>query len=70
MATAPKIVKMRRAIEPELKAFLDEILVPMLVRDALGDIAAEKILVLQKPSLEFSTASDDRDIGGNSTETA
>jgi hypothetical protein len=41
MATATKLVKMKSAIEPELKAFLDEVLVPMLVRDGLKDLAAE-----------------------------
>ena len=44
MATAPKIVKIKPAIEPEVKEFIDEVLVPMLVRDALSDFAAEKAL--------------------------
>jgi hypothetical protein len=43
MASAAKLRIARcPAIEPELKQFLDECLIPMLVRDALRDLAAEK----------------------------
>ncbi len=44
MASAPKLVKVAPAIEPELKGFIDEVLVPALVRSALNDLAAEKAL--------------------------
>jgi hypothetical protein len=41
MASATKLIKMRPAIEPELKQFLDECLIPMLVRDGLRDLSTE-----------------------------
>jgi len=42
MARGAKIVKFPGpAIEPDLKEFIDECLVPMLVRDALKDAASE-----------------------------
>lgn len=51
MASASKLVKMAPAIELELKAFIDEVLVPMLVRDALNDLAAQKSLALKVPAM-------------------
>jgi len=33
-------------IEPDLKEFIDEVLVPMLVRDALRELSAENHLAL------------------------
>lgn len=44
MATASKLVKIAPAIEPELKALIDEVLVPILVKGALSEIRAEKTL--------------------------
>ncbi|MGH9493532.1 MAG: hypothetical protein ACRD3B_00940 [Candidatus Sulfotelmatobacter sp.] len=41
MASAAKIVKLKPAIEPELKDFIDEVLVPILVRGAMREIAGE-----------------------------
>jgi len=42
MARGAKVVKFPGpAIEPDLKEFIDECLVPMLVRDALKDAANE-----------------------------
>ena len=39
MATASKVVSIvGPAIEPDLKEFIDEVLVPMLVRDAVQEI--------------------------------
>lgn len=55
MASAPKLARMQAAaIEPDLKAFLDEVLVPMLVRDALRELAAENTLASVKPAVAHS----------------
>lgn len=56
MPSTAKLVKMSLAIEPELKAFLDEVLIPMLVRDALKDLAAESALASGKPSVAHSSS--------------
>ncbi len=37
----------RAPIDPDLKEFLDSVLVPMLVREALDDIRAENVLAPQ-----------------------
>lgn len=39
------------AIEPELKQFLDECLVPLLVREALKELKAEKALAPARPKV-------------------
>jgi hypothetical protein len=56
MATAPKIVKMRPVIDPDLKAFLDEVLVPMLVRDALKDIAEQEKIAERMQEMAHSAS--------------
>lgn len=56
MASAPKLVRMRPEIDLDLKAFIDDLLVPMLVRDALKDIAAENVLA-PEPSLMANSPS-------------
>ena len=50
MASAAKLVRMKPAIEPELKAFLDDVLIPMLVRDAMKDIASENLSMAHSTS--------------------
>lgn len=63
MASAAKIVKMREAhkaapdLEPELKEFIDECLVPLLVRDALKTIAQEKPVAQARSIVAHSTPS-------------
>jgi hypothetical protein len=46
METSPKLVSMDRRrqspLTPELKAFIDRVIVPILVRDYLSGIAEEK----------------------------
>ena len=50
MAAAAKIVRMPGPkIEPALKEFIDEILVPMLVRDALQKLSTENHIAKQAP---------------------
>ena len=50
MSSAAKVVSVRRSeIEPELKQFVDECLVPLLVGDALKELAAEKPLAPTRP---------------------
>lgn len=45
MSASHKVATIRPpSISPDLKSFLDEVLVPMLVRDALKEIAAENSL--------------------------
>jgi len=45
MSATSKIATIRPpSISPDLKSFLDEVLIPMLVRDALKEIAAENVL--------------------------
>jgi hypothetical protein len=62
MAIEAKLVKMRPTIEPGLKAFLDEVLVPMLVADALRDLITQNSLVVERrlmahsPATSFSSA--------------
>ena len=56
MASTSKLVKVAPAMEPELKAFIDEVLVAILVRDALNDLAAEKILAPRLPAVAHSLA--------------
>jgi hypothetical protein len=67
MATAPKLVRMPAPrIDADLKAFCDEVLVPMLVRDALEDIRRENQLASERATVGNSepfavrTASDER----------
>ena len=47
------------SIEPELKQFIDDCLVPMLVRDALKDLAAKDTepLALMRASVAHSAPS-------------
>ena len=50
MASVTKHVRMMPpapAIEPDLKKFIDEVLVPMLVRDALREVAGEIYVACQ-----------------------
>jgi hypothetical protein len=56
MASAAKLVEMKPVIEPELKEFLDSVLIPMLVRDALSDLAKEKTLALERNVVAHSPA--------------
>lgn len=50
MANTAKVVSVRRSeIEPELKQFVDECLVPLLIGDALKELAAEKSLAPTRP---------------------
>jgi hypothetical protein len=50
MATATKLVKMPSPrIDPALKEFIDEILVPILVRDALKELLSENQIASLKP---------------------
>jgi hypothetical protein len=63
MATAAKLVRMKPVIEPELKAFLDEVLVPMLVADALRDVANENALALAPYPVAHSPATSFRGAG-------
>lgn len=59
MASAPKFGTARHlAIEPELKQFLDECLIPMLVRDAVRDLAAEKQVAYGIHAVASSPRSD------------
>jgi hypothetical protein len=45
MSATNKVAPIRPpSISPDLKSFLDEVLVPMLVRDALKEMASENIL--------------------------
>lgn len=58
MASAAKVVSVHRLkIEPELKQFVDECLVPLLVGDALKELAAEKSLAPTRPRVIKSTRS-------------
>jgi len=58
MATAAKLVTMKPVIEPELKSFLDEVLIPMLVADAVRDLKIENALALECLSMAHSPAND------------
>jgi hypothetical protein len=42
------VLKTQMAIDPDLKEFLNEVLVPMLVRDALKDISEQKKIAEQR----------------------
>ena len=53
----PNLRKSEPAIEPELKAFVDELLVPMLVRDAMRDLTEEKRLASGKIAVAKSPGS-------------
>ena len=56
MTTVTKVVKVPPVIDPGgRRALVDEVLVPMLVRDALNDLAAENSLVLKLPRVAHST---------------
>jgi hypothetical protein len=68
MATAPKLVRMPGPrIDADLKAFCDEVLVPMLVRDALEDIkrenqlASDRATVGNSNSVAVRSASEERE---------
>jgi len=59
MASVTKFVRMTApapAIEPDLKKFIDEVLVPKLVRDARRDLSGE-IHVACSPSNNAQSAS-------------
>ena len=58
MATAAKLVTMRRqGIDPALKAFIDECVVPLLVREYLSQMAADKLLApVAAPALHFGAS--------------
>lgn len=58
MASAAKPVKAAPAIEHELKEFLDEVLIPMLVRDALKDLASETPSVAHSTSISLRSAEE------------
>jgi hypothetical protein len=49
---------MKPAIDPDLKAFIDDLLVPMLVRDALKDIATENFLAPERSLMANSPSTD------------
>jgi hypothetical protein len=53
----PNLRKPRTAIEPGLKAFIDDLLVPMLVRDAMRDLRAENRLAPEKLAVAKSQRS-------------
>jgi hypothetical protein len=45
-------------IEPDLKAFLDEVLVPMLVHDALQELSSENHLAPESSTVAESPRTD------------
>jgi hypothetical protein len=49
--------KPKPTIQPKLKAFIDELLVPMLVRDAMHDLKAENRLASTKLAVAKSPRS-------------
>ncbi len=50
MSATNKLATIRPpSISPDLKHFIDEVLVPMLVRDALKEIAPENVLPPSAP---------------------
>lgn len=53
-------------IEPALKAFLDDVVIPILVRDALAELEREKAIELGRPGVEHSA----REVESVSTEVA
>jgi hypothetical protein len=59
MSTSKKLVVLSRpAIEPELCEFIDEVLVPTLVREALRDLAGENSLAPVVPFVANFPRSD------------
>jgi hypothetical protein len=56
MASAAKLVEIKPTIEPELREFLDSVLVPMLVRDAISDLAKENLLAFAPGAVAHSPA--------------
>jgi hypothetical protein len=39
-------------MDPDLKAFLDEVVIPMLIREAVEDICRENLVELEARSVE------------------
>lgn len=60
MLNSKKLAALQRAeIEPELREFIDDVLVPMLVRDALREIQEEKRLASTLTPVAESPRSQD-----------
>lgn len=58
MATAPKLVTLRRPqdrLSPELREFLDAVIVPALVRKYLPELEEEKSLAPANEPAAYST---------------
>lgn len=50
----------RSEIEPALKSFLDEVVVPLLVTDALAELEREKVIESKRRAMEHSDKAAER----------